>query len=203
MLNKKLLFFSLFTVLFLGINASFAQSEDIVLGGKAICTVSGKSPVKRFTADANRLLILQSGGISKGSIQLQLIQGSEQGLIDVNILALLGEIDDLDLFFNGNIFNFENNTSEITLIKTIEKNNLTVRVNNSSADESLFPVTGKIKISSPDQSTANGTLNLKVSDTSFLRTNDLEENTSNENNGKLNIRCRLKDVPVEINELLF
>ena len=62
------LFFSLL-VITLGINfinsTSFAQDEP-VLGGQAFCTIRGNSPFKKSTSDGNRLLILQSNGISKG-----------------------------------------------------------------------------------------------------------------------------------------
>ena len=188
--------------LFLIMNPCFAQTEDITLGGKAICVIGGKSPVKRFIAEANRLLILQAEGISKGSIQLQLIQDSKQSLVDINILALLGQIDDLDLFFSGNETSFESDSSEVSLKKTIKKNNLTVEVNNSNTDELLFPVSGKIKVTSPDQITANGTLNLKVSNSSALKVKDLEELNPSSVNGSLNIRCKLQNVPVEIKDLL-
>ena len=200
------LMFHIFLVLFCGfliaINPTFAQTEDIALGGKALCVVSGKSPVKRFIADANRLLILQAEGISKGSIQLQLIQDSKQSLVDINILALLGQIDDVDLFFGGNKTSFESDTSEVSLKKTIKKNNLTVEVNNSNTDELFFPVSGKIRLTSPDQVTANGTLNLKVSNSSALKIKDLEELNPSGVNGSFNIRCKLQDVPIEIKDLL-
>lgn len=184
-------------------NVSFAQTENSALGGKATCVVSGKSPVKRFTADANRILILQSEGISKGSIQLQLIQDSDASLIDVNILPLLGQIDDLDSFFNGKVFNFENNTSEISIKKTVKKNNTTLQLTNAINDEEFIPVSGKIKVQSPDQVVVSGTLALKLNSSSLLKMKDLEEVGSHGKNGKLNIRCKLKDIPVEIKEILF
>ena len=184
-------------------NVSFAQTEDSALGGKAICVVSGKSPVKRFIADANRLLILQSEGISKGSIQLQLIQDSDASLIDINILALLGQIDDLDLFLGGNNTSFESDASEVSIKRTIKKNNVTLTVNNSISEEEFIPVSGKIKVKSPDQVVVSGTLALKLNSSSLLKIKDLEEVGSNDKNGRLNIRCKLEDVPVEIKELLF
>ena len=178
-------------------NPCFAQLEDIVLGGKAICIVSGKSPVKRFTADGNRLLILQGEGIASGSIQLQLIktvQPHNPILIDINILALLGQIDNLDSFLNGEVFNFENNTSEISISKT--NNNTTFQVTNLISEEESSNITGKIKLQSNSDNTLNGILNIKVNDILFLK--DSEEINSKGNNGNLNIRCKLQDIPIEI-----
>ncbi len=199
MLNKLLvILFSFFMV----INPCFAQTKNITLGGKAICVVSGKSPVKRFIADANRLLILQSEGISKGSIQLQLIQDSDASLIDINILALLGQIDNLDSLFAGSIVRFESDSSETSLKKTVKSTNVTLIVNNSISEGKFIPVSGKIKVESPDQAVVNGTLNLKLSSSSLTKIKDLKNLGSSGTNGKLDIRCKLQNIPVEIKDLL-
>ena len=189
--------FLLLSGFFLTINPSFSQFEEIVLGGKALCVVSGKSPVKRFTADGNRLLILQGEGISNGSIQLQLIttvQPHNPTLIDINILALLGQIDNLDSFLNGAVFNFENNNSEISISRT--KGNTTFQTTNLIREEGLSNVTGKIKLKSSTENTISGISNLKVDNILLLK--DLEEISPKENNGNLNIRCKLQDIPIEI-----
>ncbi len=198
------IFLCLLSGFLISINACFAQpgDENITLGGKAICVIRGKSPVKRFIADGNRLLVLQSEGISKGSIQLQLLQDSDTSLIDINILALLGLIDNVDSFFGGNEISFENNTSEVSIKKTIKHGNVTLTINNSTDSEGEFvPVSGKIKINSPDQITINGTIALKLNSSSLLKVKDLEEIASSDKNGKLDIRCKLQDIPVEIKDL--
>jgi len=119
-MNFKAIFFVLTIILFLEGN-SYAQDE-ILVGGHAICSVHGKSPIKKFKADGNRLLILQTGDISKGSIQLQLIKDIKGALIDINILATLGDIEDVESFLGGSLINVESAGSTFDIKKTIIKN---------------------------------------------------------------------------------
>lgn len=194
-MNFKALFLVLTTFLnlFFLRTTSLAQDETFI-GGKAFCSVHGKSPVKKFNADGNRLLILQIGDTSKGSIQLQLISETESDLTDINILALLGEIADPESFLNAKAINVESSGSTFDIKKTIKNKNTTIELTNQISDEQSYNLTTKIKIKKTMNDLISGSLRISLENSS------LESNT---NNGKITVKCRLKDIPLQIKELAF
>ena len=194
---KKIVFgFILFGLTF---NFSYAQ-DDIVLGGKASCSVSGRTPVKKFVAEANRLLILQNEGISKGSIQLQLISDTENNLIDINILALLGETPDVEPFLNGKTINIQSVDSTFDIKNTVKSKNTTFEVNNTISETQSYNFRTKLKVKKTDENHVNGILNLILKNSTFVQASggNTEPDT---NNGRIVVRCKLKDIPLEIKEL--
>lgn len=196
---KKIVF--CFVLLGLTINFSYAQGENIVVGGKAICTVGGKSPVRKFTADGNRLLVLQSGGISKGSIQLQLISDTEKDLTDINILALLGETPDLNPFLNGKTISVESVDSTFDIKNTVKSTKTTFEVSNTISETQSYSFKTKLKVKKTKDNVVNGILNIKLKNSTFVKTSS-ENTESNPNNGKIVLRCKLKDIPLEIKPLV-
>ena len=205
MLNKNCLICFLFTFLTINVNSSYAQDESSapILGGTATCSVSGRSPLKKFVADGNRVLILQAEGISKGSIQLQNFFENESGVIDVNIIALFGEVPDLDLFLAGRIHSFNRNDSTLVLKKTLSKTNTTIELTNQIAEDENVSIEGKLKVKSIGNSLVNGSLNLIMNNSHLKKTVGENETELNINNGKIVVRCKLNQIPIEIKELVF
>lgn len=201
---KKLLFCSiiLFVVLLQIKSLSFAQDEipeDVIVGGKAKCVINGRTPFRRFLADGNRLLILQSGDFSKASFSIQSIFENKKQSNDVNILALLGPLASVEGFLGGKALVFENLDSDLE-IKTINKSSgETIEIKNQDEEGVKTSLLGRIKIISSQGGTVSGITRLN-----FQETFTLEETNSNlEDNGRVIIICRFKDVPIAIKELAF
>jgi len=174
----------------------FAQNT---LGGEADCVVRGKSPVKSFLADGNRLLLLQKLRVTNGSIQLQAFADQDGDLIDINILVLLGTIPDPDAFLNGEVRRFANRSSDLSIKKT---NNSTGDVSELSSifeDDTRGALKGKIKVKSKDN-LANGTLRFIFESTNLKITTGEVINKTDNNNGEIVLKCKFSDVPYEIKE---
>lgn len=196
---KKIIF--CFVLLSLTINFSYAQNE-VILSGEADCKVSGKSPVKKFIADANRLLVLQNEGISKGSIQLQLISNTETNLIDINILALLGETENLEPFLNGKTINIESVDSTFKISNILKSSNVALEVSNTISGTQSHSFRTILKVKKTEDDLLNGILNIVLKKSTFVETTNAGSK-SNTKNGKIVLRCKLKDIPLEIKELTF
>lgn len=190
----KYIFISLILVFSLS-SSSFAQDEipeDVIVGGKAKCVINGRAPFRRFLADGNRLLILQSGEFSKGSISIQSIFENKRRSNDINILAIFGAIENLDDFLGGKIFLFESIGSDLE-IKSINKTSSEViEIKNLDADEVRSPLVGRIKITSSDGEKVSGITRLNFQKTFLVEGKD---------NGKAIIICRFTDVPLAIKDV--
>jgi len=189
---------------FLFVNFSYAQGdipEDVVVGGKAICAIRGRVPVKKVKADGNRLLLLQSGGITNGSFSIQLIIAKKKFSIDLNILGLFGRVEDVDSFLNGEVVKFENSNSDFVLKKTRSSNGVVREVSNLLSTGEKGNLKGKIKVTSSENNLVNGRLKFTFQNTSFKFTMGGEDLNGRDNNGKVVVVCRFKDVPVAIKEV--
>lgn len=178
------------------IHTVFAQST---VGGEANCTVGGKSPVKSFLADGNRLLLLQKLRITNGSIQLQAFANQNGDFIDINILVLLGTVPDPDAFLNGEVRRFSNRSSDLTIKKTSGTTGDVSELSNIFEDDTRGALKGKTRVKSKDN-LANGTLRFIFENTNLKITSDEVINKTDDNNGKIVLKCKFKDIPVEIKE---
>lgn len=174
----------------------FAQNT---VGGEADCVVSGRSPVKEFLADGNRLLLLQKLRITNGSIQLQAFTAQDGDLIDINILVLLGTIPDPDAFLNREVRRFGNRSSDLSIKKTSATTGDVSELSNIFEDDTRGALKGKIKVKSKDN-LANGNLRFIFENTNLKITSDEVINKTDDNNGKIILKCKFKDIPVEIKE---
>ena len=177
---------------------SFAQSEipeDVVVGGKAICTFKGNTIVKKITADGNRLLILQSGGISKSSLTIQFLGGNQNYDLDFNLFASLGELSNVEDFLTGTKLIFKNDSSTVDFEKTIKTSNSTIQLTND-LESGVQNSRGQIFVTSNNDQTISGIIKLNFPKVSKIEGNSLKS-------ASLSIICRLKDIPVAIKELSF
>lgn len=200
----KYIFISL-TLIFSLSTYTFAQDEipeDVIVGGKAKCVINGRAPFRRFIADGNRLLILQSGDFNKGSISIQSIFENKRLSNDINILALLGTIPDVDSFLSGETLVFEDSDSDLE-IKSINKtNNVVLKILNLDPGGVKSKLLGRIKITSSDNEKVSGITRLSFKKSAIQ---DLSGSTLNlpQDNGRMIIICRFKDVPLAIKDLAF
>lgn len=203
-LNRFKINFILVLLFFNTASIAYAQeTSDLVLGGIAKCTFKGRVPVTKLETEANRLLLLQSEGITKGSIELQTFVPKADSIIDFNLLALLNEILDVDLFLNGEQHKFENNMSEFTISKDNQTTNKNVTVDNSFVENVFTLSKGKIRVIKNDDDTVTGSLRVLLNATSRVVSSNDETIRENDKNGKVLVRCKLIDIPLEIKEISF
>ena len=203
MLRKLIFYLLVIAIALLITNISFAQSEtseDIVTGGKASCIFRGSVPFKRVVADGNRLLLLQAGGITKASIIIQSIFETKNESIDVNILALLGQILDTDLFLNkGKVQDFENIESDLILKQTKKSDGQVTEVSNVTQGSERTAINGSFKITNSKDNKASGVLNLICKNTFHsVKSREGSVVETKADNGKVIVRCRFKDVPIAV-----
>ncbi len=186
-------------------NISFAQDDipdDVIVGGEAKCIIKGKTPIKSGVTDGNRLLLLQDGGFTKGSIVLQRVAETNTFSIDAYVLALFGEITDLDGFLSGKELGFEDSNSDLTLKKTNKINGTTIEVSNIIDNDTKGNLKGAIKVISSGNGLASGKIKLLFERTTSKITKDGDEKVNN-NNGSIGIKCKFRNVPLAIKELDF
>ena len=199
----KYIFISLILVFSLS-SSSFAQDEipeDVVVGGKAKCVINGRASFRRFIADGNRLLILQAGEFSKGSISIQSIFENKRRSNDVNILALFGVIEDADSFLNGKTQVFEDSDSDLEIKSVNKKNSEAIEIKNQDKEGLRSKLVGRIKITNSDSDKVSGITRLNFERT-FLVEGD-EPNLTFKDNGRVIIICRFSNVPLAIKDLSF
>ena len=189
---------SILSVLF-SFNFSRPLWAQSIVGGEASCVVSGKSPVKKFIADGNRLLLLQKLRVTNGSIQLQAFTSKDGDLIDVNILVLLGTITDPDAFLSGEVRRFSNRSSDFTIKKTSNATGDVSELSNIFEDDTRGALKGKIKVISANN-LSSGSLRFIFENTNLKITSGEVINKTDENHGKIVLKCKFEGIPVEIKE---
>lgn len=174
--------------------------EDIVVGGLAKCIIKGKAPFKKVVVDGNRLLLLQNDGITQGSIIFQLIDETKKNIIDIKAFALLGIIQDVESFLSGEKLSFENTGSDLVLKKTVKNKDITIEVTNIFDDGTKSNLTGEIKLKSAENDLVTGKIRVLFQETILKITENGDTETFN-NNGKIEVKCKFKDVPLQIKPL--
>ena len=182
------------------VTPSFAQ-EEIVLGGKAYCRVIGNAPFKKFVGDANRFTFLESSTATKASIQIQNIRNVGKVIFDVNMRAFLGDIPDRRKFLSGSLFKNQSSSSDIEIKKILVGENKTFELNNFIGDDNRYFITSRIKVVDKGNNTISGILRILLDKSTFLETASDETISSDINNGRIIIICRLKNIPFETRQV--
>ncbi|MBI1857736.1 MAG: hypothetical protein HYR97_01255 [Candidatus Melainabacteria bacterium] len=192
----KILLIGILTLFSLSFGKIFAQDE-INVGGKAKCVLNGEVPIRKIVADGNRVLLIKQDNVTLGSFSLQLLKTTKKTLIDFNILALFGEVKDVDAFLSGAKHNFTSNESDFMVKVTFLKNDNVLDLSNELLDEQ-GALTGSIKIKKFENNLASGDLKFIFEGTSLKITTGERDIEDNDKNGKMVIRCKFKDVPIDI-----
>ena len=180
-------------------NFALAQNGvdvDLTTGGTAQCVFNGKVPFRKIKAANNNLVIDTETATAEVSISSEL--DTAKNTINADVFAIVEAISDPLELLNGNPVEFESNEFEFSISKTRKSDGKLIQVTNETPDGDLTTVTGNIVVNTFDSTDniVSGVLKMVFENT--LKTIEkLDEDIQADENGKVTVTCRFKDVPVE------
>jgi len=188
----------LLTLSFLLMCSSCAYAIDIIdigvdlpLSGEAICKFSGNVPVRKIKTLNNSLtndIVTFSLGISLES-EIETNKSSLTASIRASISPFLGTIEG----HAGEVL--KNGRFQFSILKTTNETEETIEVVSGAKDGQSAPSKGIIKITKIENNKASGELKAVFKKTT--ETIMSAEKDSKEENGKVIVRCKFKDIPVK------
>lgn len=167
---------------------------DLTTGGSANCVFNGKVPFRKIKAANNNLVVNTEAETTDVSISSEL--DTDKSTINADIFATIDVSDPFELL-NGESVDFESDEFEFSISKTRKSDGKLIQITNETSDGDLTTVTGNVVVNSFDSENnlVSGVLKMIFENT--LKTIEkLDEDIQTDENGKVIVTCRFKDVPV-------
>lgn len=196
---KKL--FLIFISLMLFSISSFAQEEgdnvEIVLGGIAKCSFSGRVPFRKIQAINNTLITDMITGRTEISFQIEL--DSQRKNLNAEIVTLIESLPPGVELLGGAPIDFDSINTRFSIVKASKIDGTIFQVSNETPQGNKTVATGTVVISRFEgtDNLADGVVKL-VFDNTFRTIQKPGEDVEIIDNGKVKVKCSFKNIPVSI-----
>ena len=196
----KRLLFSLFifmTYLIFCCSYTFAQDEgievELITGGQANCQFSGKVPFRRIKASNNNIVTNTATGRTEVSVKSEL--DTEKNTINANIFTVVEALSNPASLLSGETVTFESTSFEFSISKVRKSDGKLIEVSNETPEGERTQGTTTIVVNNFVDNKASGTFQTVFTNT-FKTIEKLEEDIETDENGRVIVKCKFKDVPV-------
>ncbi len=198
MKNKLLivLIISPVIILFVG-DRSFAQNNDAgsITKKNAKCTFNGNVPFHSIKTVDGSLIANNSTGVAEILINSEL--DTARDTFNADIVAIIESISASVSLLSGEEVKLQSKQFQFSISKTRKNNGKTIEITNKTPEGARTDVTSSILVTNFDRVNNKASFVIKmVFENTFKTIQKLGEDVETNENGKVTVRCKFKDAPV-------